>query len=496
MTQALRSTGLVLIALVVGVSLGGAVVMDLQLGFIMWAGLLGAIALLVGPASIWALAALVGALTFKGLATLGILPDVAIYLDIPLAWGALLAAILRSRPEVPKDRTLLFFFGLLVFAVVVSYAANPSELLRPVLYLMLLGEPFALIAALSLDPPSRRMRTAILVTMAALVLLQFPTAVLQAVKFGFDTSAHSVDPIQGTLYGSGAGAHVFSAVVILGCMWWLSGKKGGPVARFLLAVPFLALPFMADAKQVIFAVPAVLLVGGWRAGAWQFMLRVAVVVLLINQVLGSPNSDVSIRYLEQHREGEGGKVVVTRLIVGELLQDPARFIAGFGPAESVSRAAFMTTYLFTSEDSAIAKLGLHPATMALHANSLARDVSGGGSSFNSAVSSMLGVLGDLGMLGALAYGGLLATVMVRLRRRRAPLAVASLGGWAMFIVLGFVYDWWEQPPFGVFLALMTAMALTDPAERDDAAPVPVPLVSWRPPVVARPLPGPALGQRR
>jgi hypothetical protein len=322
---------------------------------------------------------------------------------------------------------------------------------------MLLGEPFALITALVLDPPSHRMRVAIIATMAGLVVAQFPTAVLQGIKFGFEVRPDRVDPIQGTLYGAGAGAHVFSAVVILGCLWWLSGKQGGPVVRYVLALPLLALPFMADAKQVIFAVPAVLLVGGWRAGAWQFVLRAVVVVLMINQVFGSPNSDVSIRYLEQHRSGEGGKVVVTKLILDEITQDPARFIAGLGPAESVSRAAFMTTYLFTSEDSAIAKLGLHQASTALCANSLARDVSGGGSSFNSAVSSMLGVLGDLGILGAIAYGGLVATVMLRLKRRRSALAVAALGGWAMFIVLGFVYDWREQPPFGVFLALMTGI---------------------------------------
>jgi hypothetical protein len=134
MTQVLRGSALVVLALVVGVALGGAVVMDLEIGFIMWAALLGLIALLAGPASIWVLAALIAALTFKGLATLGVLPEIATYLDIPLAWGALLAAVLRSRRDVPKDRAILSFLGLLVFAVCVSYVANPSEPLRPLLY--------------------------------------------------------------------------------------------------------------------------------------------------------------------------------------------------------------------------------------------------------------------------------------------------------------------------------------------------------------------------
>ena len=37
--------------------------------------------------------------------------------------------------------------------------------------------------------------------------------------------------------------------------------------------------------------------------------------------------------------------------------------------------------------------------------------------------------------------------------------VAAAAGFAMFIVLGLVFDWWEQPPFGVFLGVLAGLSL-------------------------------------
>ena len=31
----------------------------------------------------------------------------------------------------------------------------------------------------------------------------------------------------------------------------------------------------------------------------------------------------------------------------------------------------------------------------------------------------------------------------------------------MFALLGFVFDWWEQPPFSVFLAVLAGLALSE-----------------------------------
>jgi hypothetical protein len=75
------------------------------------------------------------------------------------------------------------------------------------------------------------------------------------------------------------------------------------------------------------------------------------------------------------------------------------------------------------------------------------------------------VLGDLGLFGVVAYLGLFLSVYLALRRTPGPAAVAAAGGWAMFGVLGLVFDWWEQPPFSVFLAVLTGLALTTSPRR-------------------------------
>ena len=152
------------------------------------------------------------------------------------------------------------------------------------------------------------------------------------------------------------------------------------------------------------------------------------------------------------------------MFVWEKLDDePASIAFGRGPAETVSRAAFLTT---PSTGSSLADLGLEPAPIAVEAARGARDVSGGArTSFDIGISSMIGVLGDLGIVGIAAYCGLLLSLMLRLRRERSPEGVAAAAGFALFLVLGVVVDWWEQPPFGVFIATLAGLALTGAHDR-------------------------------
>jgi hypothetical protein len=76
------------------------------------------------------------------------------------------------------------------------------------------------------------------------------------------------------------------------------------------------------------------------------------------------------------------------------------------------------------------------------------------------------VLGDLGVAGAATYAVLFGSLFLALRRLRSPEALAATGGWAMWAVLGFVFDWWEQPPFSLVLAVLSALALTAPSRLD------------------------------
>jgi hypothetical protein len=332
------------------------------------------------------------------------------------------------------------------------------------LYLMLLAEPFAIAGALLADPPTARMRLMLERTLLGLVVIQIPLAAFDLAKFGYGS-----DHIQGTLYGAAAGAHVISAVSVVGAIWILSGGIGYRALgawRFPVVGGLFVIPFIADAKQVIAALPAIVLASRWRLGRVAFLLRF---VLAVGSVIAlfalDPAGRVAAVFIENAQSGQGGKTAAASFIWGKLKADPAALSFGKGPAETVSRAAFMTTPDFQNAGSPLAVLGLKPAQIAIEAKATALRVSGGqdaGSqtSFNSGVSSALGVLGDLGIFGSLAYAGLFLSLFLRLRSESSSEGVAAASGFAILLVLGLVFDWWEQPPFGVFLGVLAGLALT------------------------------------
>lgn len=442
------------------VALGSGVSANSQLTLVALVALCGAMAF-AAPASAWVSAALVSALTFKGLVSLGVLPSVATFIDLPLAWGALFVALLKQNEQSPFLRRHVRWLGTLAVAVLLAWAFNPSELVRPIVYLMLLGQPFAIVGALLADPPSPRMRLALERLLLGLLLIQIPLVALQLAKLG------PADHIQGTLYGAGAGAHVMSAVVVVGAIWILSGGFGGQVLglwRLPIVLALLAIPFVADAKQVIVALPAIILAFSWRIGRIQIIARSALAlgstIALLTLI---PAGETAEQFIQRSQQGQGGKQATALFLWNELADDPASLSFGKGPAETVSRAAFMTIYS-PSTGSPVAALGLKPASLAVEAQTTALGFSERSwsetSSFDSGMSSTLGVLGDLGIFGLIAYSGLLLSLFLRLRTETSPEGVAAAAGFALFLVLGLVFDWWEQPPFGVFLGVLAGLSLT------------------------------------
>jgi hypothetical protein len=289
------------------------------------------------------------------------------------------------------------------------------------------------------------------------VLVQIPLAAFQFLQLG------AADHVQGTLYLAGAGAHVISAIVVIGAIWILSGGAEDVLRAWRLPVvaALFFIPFLADAKQVIVALPAVVLATSWRGGRTALLTRWALVgasvVALFTLV---PAGDTAGRFIERSVQGQGGKQATALLVWQELEDDPAALAFGKGPAQTVSRAAFMTTDVYQRSASPLAALGLRPATISLEAERRSLEVSDGGTSFNTGVSSTLGVLGDLGVIGLIAYLGLLLSLFLRLRTDTSPEGIAAAAGFALFLVLGLVFDWWEQPPFGVFLGVLAGLGLT------------------------------------
>src|SRR5262249_21856542 len=319
--------------------------------------------------------------TFKGLVTLGLLPGIAAYLDIPIAWGALLAGLLARNGSGGRAGTQLRWLFFLAATVFLAWAFHPSEVLRPLLYLALLGEPFAIVCALLLDPPSPKLRQGIVRSLVVLVAAQVALSAWQVRQFGLG----SPDKIQGTLWGAGAGAHVMSAAVVLGCLWLLASRRGRLNEWVLIAVAALiAVPIVADAKQVLFALPAAAIVAGWRSGRFGLLLNVGLILsALALLIVFDPVSKDAIYRLQDGRSGNNGKEQTAKIIWDRLDSSPASLAFGEGPAETVSRAAFLTTPLQLQSDSPLRSLGLRPAKLAVEVQTQATQVSGGRTSFNS-----------------------------------------------------------------------------------------------------------------
>jgi hypothetical protein len=77
---------------------------------------------------------------------------------------------------------------------------------------------------------------------------------------------------------------------------------------------------------------------------------------------------------------------------------------------------------------------------------------------------MIGVVGDIGVLGLSVYAAFWIVIAVRLRHRGDRHGDAVVAMIALLGVLGLVFDWWEQPPFTLFLDATAGLALTRPPD--------------------------------
>jgi hypothetical protein len=443
-----------------------------------------AFALAVGPAvilmttrspTVWVASAVIVAVTFRGLVELGLAPGYAQFAHVPLAWGALCVALIRGQQHSALAHRVGVWLGVLGLAVAASALLNHSEFLRGPAYLSILAEPFAIVLALLIEPPTRKERMLLVRTCFVLIAVQIPLAYFQAVTLGLG------DSVQGTLYGSGAGAHVMAALVIVGAFWYVgrTTRLFSPIAIAVLAV-MAGVLVMSDAKQVMFALPAALI--GQRLFSSRAIAIGAIALALIYIVIHFQplNSHYVVPYLDRAWSGETGKTAVAEMIWHEATADAGTFVFGQGPAATVSGAAYETVPAYQAQQSSLAALGLAPAQTAIDAEQIAAAVvrAKGKSAYNepfaldsldSGTSSGVGLFGDLGLLGFVVYSALFLTVFINLRRRKSAEGLAAASGFAMLIVLGFIHDWWEAPALTVLLGTLAAVSLTDPPPEAEVA---------------------------
>lgn len=428
-----------------------------------------AVALAPLPGWAWAALALGASLLARIFTSSGLLPNVFDFADFGLIYAGLAAVLLRrgirSRPEA---RTLAFVLLLLLLITCLSWMLNPSDIARPFLTFALWAEPFALILLLIAEPPSPRNARRLFVWFTLLVVAQLPFAIYQAVTHGLG------DPVVGTLSGSGAGAHVIAGVGVLAGLamlaWGFSGSLGRAVLAAVAASPLLiGLPLLADAKQVIFALPlaALVLAVCARGAVRKLMILVVPSVALVLLLALVPAGQIAVAFLQQASEGQSGKIVALHILQGEFGPSLTRWSFGLGPANGLSRAAYLTR---PEKDSALLLLELEPAPLPPVADAEAERTTGG-TSFNTPLSSAFGVLSDIGVVGLIAFGALLLSVMAPLwARRSAWLAQAALAGWVMSVPLALTFDWWEQPPFMLSLALISGLAISATESAEASSP--------------------------
>lgn len=425
--------------------------------------------------AVWVASALIAAVAFRGLVGLGVVPELVQYAHLPLAWGALCLALIRGHPRSVLARRSGIWLVVLGLAVVASALLNGSEPLRGPVYFAVLAEPFAIVCALLIEPPTHSERILLLRTCVVLIAVQIPLAYLQAATLGFG------DPVQGTLYGSGVGAHAVSALVIVGAFWYLGRSRAllSPITIVLLAT-MAGVLLVSDAKQVAFALPAALLGQRFLSGRAIAVACIALALIYIVVHFQPFNSQYAVPYIGRALSGDTGKVAAANVVWREATDDIGTFMFGQGPAETVSRTAYETIPANQKEGSPLARLGLAPAQAAIDAErAAAAEVKATGrsaylepfnlASFDSGTSSGVGLFGDLGILGFVGYTGLFMTIFLTLRRRKSAEALAAASGFGMLIALGFIHDWWEVPAFTLLLGTLAGLSLSEPRPENAAS---------------------------
>ncbi len=410
----------------------------------------GAIALRLPPAA-WVIGGLAFAFVARGMVEHGLAPGSAPYLDIPMVWVGFGLALATRRPN-RTGQYLVLGIATLGICIAISTAVAGLEIQRGLFYLLLLGQPFAAAAALVLAPPSPQLRKIIIWTLLGLLAIQLPICFAQFALHG------PGDPVQGTFLGSLAGAHLVGAISAVGAFWVLT--RGGPWWTWVLGLSLAALPLVSGSKQVVFALPILLFVQTSRSLV-QWGIRAAVIAVLVGILVAVPrlNETYGLTRISQTLSGQGTKEQSSKFVYNTTVDDPVQTVFGQGPATTVSRAAYLSDDPLIKENSPIDALSIAPAELTIRLGSLDPSIL---SSFDSAISSAVGLFGDLGIAGTLTYLSLLVFLYVAVRRTGSRESGGALAGIALMAVLGLIADWWEEGPLTVLVALLVGLALTDP----------------------------------
>lgn len=399
--------------------------------------------------------------------TTGLGPRFLDFLDFPLTVMAVVAAAsayLGGRRRLTDDqarigRRMLLVALVMAFSWLFTDIAEPQRLLAAWILAL---EPFLLLGAILLAQLTERDRGILIRLTITLLALQLPFSLAQI------AAGRRIDFVKGTLLATGAGHHVSAGGLALG-FFLLVGLRAPKLLLAVYGVAALFVTVVADAKQVLFVLPVALMVlgftqrrnvsslsavGGVIVGL--VMAAGAVVALLTYQA-----SAIAFDFIDRSVSNDTGKIAVAAAVWDDLGESPQRFVFGLGPGETVSRFSFLTTPALLKAGSPVEVLGLHASRGAERYTAISQDGPYTGvSSFTSPQSSMLGIVGDYGVAGVVAFVALIGSVVGALRRTTCRgLRSAALASWALLLPLAAVFDWLEQPPFTLAVAVITGVTL-------------------------------------
>lgn len=397
------------------------------------------------------------------LTTTGLAPRIVDFADFGLVLLLIVSAVvarLGSGEQLPRERIRILqaigaFAGVIVLSAIVNGA--PAERLFAGLLLTL--EPFLLLAALLLATPDAVGRKYLIGALALICASQIPFAIVQSL------GSTNPDDVKGTLLGTGAGHHVMAGGLVVGLFAAVALVRR-PLLLTGIAVVVLIVGVLADAKQVMIPAPIAYVAATVFASRRSIDGRRILTAILLTLGFGlvvytMAPIEAAIDMVQRTNDTGGGKPALTRLIFSDLAADPLQGAFGFGPGETVSRFGYLTT-LLESDGSPTEAIGLGPGSLT---ESYDQAVASAGyiadSSFSSGQSSLLGIAGDYGFLGLIAAGWMIWTIVDELRRVGTALSQSAIAAWVLVIPLAYIFDWLEQPPFMLLIALVTGLALTE-----------------------------------
>ena len=412
----------------------------------------------------WCSLLLVTAVAARGLQTMLGLPQVVDFLHYPVVLLFGLAAV--DRPWRAASRGPGRWLAGFVLLVLLSALAHPSNPLRALLFLLIAGEPLLVIWAISRWGTDREASRTVGLVALLLAAIQVPIAVYQGTTLGW------TDPVQGTLTGHGAGHHVLGALFALGLLAVVAAilaRRLNPVAGGLMATLCLGMMLATGsmAVLVVASIAAIMepLLGPSRSsgvGPSRRLTAILVALLLGATTLAFVAAWVPgffQRALDLATSSSASPEIA--IMRDRVSSDPLTLVLGSGPGTTASRASLLL--IGPPQGSPLTFLGLEPTELGM-ALFVASSNPAYGGSVESAASSALGIIGDLGLVGLVAWGTLFFAIWRRAGRSNSWLAPAARSGLLMVAALSFVDNWLEYPEFAVPFAILIGWVLSDVPE--------------------------------